>query len=1112
MIKKISYPLLVGLGLFVALGSVPLAAEVPNEKDLQTRIDDVKKLEQTDATKNLLQTLEETQSLLTRITKQKSDNDALEKEIADSRAALKISKANLEKLNSVTVATVDSLAKQSINDLQKAYQAAQAQQDTLQQELTALNAKLVAQNSAPDKAQTALTTNAARKQEINNQLANTNISAETKVKLETELALIEQQNIYNQNLLRGSEDLSLLYTSQLEEKKLAQQNLQTELTNLQTAINDKLVEESKSKVEQATQSQQESSKTTTNHTILNELAFNTRISQELLKQTTEMSQLSQDNLRIKNVLDNLQQTQRNIDEQISSLQGTLILSRIINKQRQSLPQDQIVKGLSKQIADLRVRIFDISEAKDAITNINTYIAKLEKNEKTPFTNKEREQLNEIIQERSKMLSELVKSLNNQLNLSINIELNQQQVQTISDTLQQKLQQQSFWVKSNNPIDWDWFTHVIPTAHSQINELSKKFDFSNWRENIWPAGILISALSLLAGLILRRKESIKQRLTQINNSMKTVKTDSQWNTPLAMFWVIVLCLPSTFMFLTLFILVTYICFLEPMEVWPWGLKMAGYWLYFSFLVAMLRPNGLAFRHFNMPQKSNESFRKMLKRSMWITALLLNTSIFTNLELGIAYDVIGQIMTITVLTIMVFIIAPGFRQAISTYQDVAEKEESQHNTLLTLARIVLLLAPIALIVLIVLGYYYTSLVLIEHLISTYIVVICWIILRNVLYRAFSVSARRLAYRRLQEKREQALAKSATEQVNVSEDDVPIELRDDSIAVSVINTQMLKVTDFLLWVGLFVLFYWVWSDLITVAYYLNGVTLWQQATTTGAGTVMESITLLNLLIAVVILVVTYVLVRNLSGLLETLVFSNLKLSQGTPYTVTTLLTYLLIVLGASFAFATLGVSWTKLQWLFTALSVGLGFGMQEIFANFVSGIIILFERPVRVGDMVTIGSFNGTVSKIRIRATTLIDADKKEVIVPNKAFITERIVNWALTNSMTRLVVSVGVAYGSDLNLVKKLLLQAAEENESVLKDPAPAAYFLSFGASTLDHELRVYVGQLGDRTRTIDALNRRINELFAQNNIDIAFNQLDIFIKNRDTSEEVKWASEPLTNKK
>ena len=182
---------------------------------------------------------------------------------------------------------------------------------------------------------------------------------------------------------------------------------------------------------------------------------------------------------------------------------------------------------------------------------------------------------------------------------------------------------------------------------------------------------------------------------------------------------------------------------------------------------------------------------------------------------------------------------------------------------------------------------------------------------------------------------------------------------------------------------------------------------------------------------------------------------------------------------------------------------FGMQEIFANFVSGIILLFERPIRVGDTVTINGVTGTVAKIRIRAITMIDPDRKEVIVPNKSFVTGQVINWALSNTVTRLVVSVGVAYGSDLDLVKRLLLQAAHEQPSVLKDPEPRALFLTFGASTLDHELRVYVGQVSERNDTLDALNRRVNELFAENNIDIAFNQLDIFIKNKDTGEEIPF---------
>ncbi|WP_150539107.1 mechanosensitive channel MscK [Actinobacillus vicugnae] len=1113
MIKRLFNTFLFSM-LFALASQVGWAADLPTEKDLQAQINEAKKLEQNDSNKTLIHDLEETQSLLAQISKQKADNEALEKSIKTSQQVLKASQAAITKQKSVQVPSVDTLSQRSLVELQKAQANAQVQNDTIQQALTDINAKLVVQNAVPDKAQTTLMNNASRKQEINTLLADANTSNVRKTKLEAELVLLELQNGYNQLLLGGSDDLTALYNSQLEEQRVAQQNVQTELANLQEAINAKLVEDSKNKVEQATQSQQKNINSETNPRIVKELNLNTKISETLLAQTTEMAQLSQDNLRIKGVLDNLQQTQRNIEEQISSLQGTLVLSRIINKQRQSLPQDQMVKGLSKQIADLRVRVFDMTEFKDAISDPNAYIAQLEKEEKVTFSEKEKAQLKTILTERSTILAEVIKSLNNQLNLSINIELNQQQVQTISDTLQKKLEQQSFWVKSNSPMDLDWFKNFLPMAGFQLNDLAKKFDFSNWQDNVVPASLLELLLALGIFLIIRRKEQIKQRLTKINNSMKTVETDSQWNTPKAIFWTLILCLPSTFAFLIAFILVTYICFFDPTEVWPWGLKMAGYWFYFAFMAAMLRPNGIGFRHFNMPQKSNAVFLDILKRSVWVIGLMLNTAVLSNVtNMGIAYDVLGEAFSIIVLISIVFIVAPGFRQAISTYQNVAEKdEESPRNVLLNIVRAILLLAPIALIVLIVLGYYYTSLVIIEHLVSTYFAVITWIILRNVFYRTFNIASRRLAYRRLQEKREQLQAKASSNEAQViqSESDI-LELHDDTMAVSEIKNQMLKVTDMLLWATLFGLLYWVWSDLITVAYYLNGVTLWQQATETANGVVMESITLLNLLVAFVILFITYVLIRNLSGLLEALVFSNLKLSQGTPYTITTLLTYLLIMLGAVFAFATLGMSWSKLQWLFTALSVGLGFGMQEIFANFVSGIIILFERPVRIGDMITIGDFNGTVSKIRIRATTLIDVDKKEVIVPNKAFITERIVNWALTSSMTRLVISVGVAYGSDLDLVKRLLLQAAEEHPSVLKEPAPAVYFLTFGASTLDHELRVHVGQISERTTTIDELNRRINQLFAEHNIEIAFNQLDIFIKNQETNEEVKWATEKFNDK-
>jgi potassium efflux system protein len=166
-------------------------------------------------------------------------------------------------------------------------------------------------------------------------------------------------------------------------------------------------------------------------------------------------------------------------------------------------------------------------------------------------------------------------------------------------------------------------------------------------------------------------------------------------------------------------------------------------------------------------------------------------------------------------------------------------------------------------------------------------------------------------------------------------------------------------------------------------------------------------------------------------------------------------------------------------------------------VSGLIILFEKPVRIGDVVTIGNLSGTVSRIRIRATTIIDFDHKEIIVPNKTFVTDLLVNWTLTDTVTRVTIKVGVAYGSDLDRVRSLLLKIAAENPRVLKEPEPMVVFLQFGASTLDHELRVHVRELADRNAAVDEINRRIDRAFREQGIDIAFNQVEVTLRGADS---------------
>jgi potassium efflux system protein len=307
--------------------------------------------------------------------------------------------------------------------------------------------------------------------------------------------------------------------------------------------------------------------------------------------------------------------------------------------------------------------------------------------------------------------------------------------------------------------------------------------------------------------------------------------------------------------------------------------------------------------------------------------------------------------------------------------------------------------------------------------------------------------------------------------------------------------------------VLVYLVWSDLISATSYLDSVTLWEYNAGSSDNPQLAAMSAADVLGALVIVVFTVTLARNLPGLLEILILSRIDLRQGSSYAITTLLSYTIVSIGIISGLSALGVSWNKLQWLVAALGVGLGFGLQEIFANFVSGLIILFERPVRIGDVVTIGDLSGTVNRIRIRATTITDFDRKEIIVPNKTFVTEQLINWSLNDTVTRIIIRVGVAYGSDLAKVRELLLDIATNNSRVLKEPEPMVLFLNFGNSTLDHELRVHVRELMDRNQAIDEINREIDRQFREHDIEIAFRQIDLNLRNSEGLEQLVKRLQP-----
>ena len=1028
------------------------------------------------------QNLELTKHFNEQTLKQKADFAVLEKQLqALPQDLAQVQKRTIENKKEVDAVSENSFNSLSLADLIKQQERIEADLQSVQSQLLALDAQISNDRNLLKNNQRLLNENSVRLQEINRvkSLPPQSHLPNAMERWDAEIRFIEESNRYNNLLSNNAERLIAFDEAKRSEAAARQALMQKQLSVLQEVLNTKRLEDSEQKAKDV--ASQRIASSIENFLITDELDHNKELSQFLVQQTKKLNTLSHDDLRMRNVLESLTQTQRNIDEQISALQGTLVLSKVINKQKQTLPTEKINNNLAKSISNVRVNLFEYSQQRDELYNIDDYVRNLTHNLEEPLTNEENSALNNILKERQKLLDEIIKSLNSQLNLSITIENNQRQALAIGDALQRKLQQQSFWVNSNNPIDFAWLKAFPALAFAEVGVLTDYVGIENVQPNLLSTVLFTSIFLLIALLINWKKSAIKDRLASLASRVNTLTNDSHWLTPEAMFWTILLALPSTLIFFTAYNAIGFLFFNDPIAIGRWGVRVTLYWWFFATMLSLLRPNGLAFRHFGMPQESNRIFQRIIKQSIWIVGLLLVSSIPSQIdEIGYLNDAIGQVMSIIALALCLFVVRPLLNRAIREYQK-AKKEEGTTNTsisLFRLLRLILVIVPISLIILIILGYYYTAVYLITHLLNSYFVILLWVFGRYFAYRFVAISARRLAYRRLQDKRrklrEQVLENGTKE--------------DETIKLSVVNQQIYRVTDLIGWVVLFVSLYVIWSDLISVAYYLDGVILWES----NEGNQVESVTLLNLMRASLYVVITYVLIKNITGILEVTVFSKIPLSKGTPQTIITMLTYVIVTFGSVSAFSALGISWTKIQWIFTALSVGLGFGVREIFGSFVSGSILLFERPIRVGDKVTVGQYTGIITKIRLRSTTLLNSDHMEVVLPNQAFVTDRFINWTLNNTITRLQIFFKVSYDTDLDLMQRLLLQAVNEAPKVLSEPKVEINMLHFGDNALEHELLVFVGELGDRIETMNFLQYRINQLFRENGIRFALNQLDVHL--------------------
>lgn len=1044
-------------------------------------LSDVEKRDLQELYQNTITFLQRTQAI-------ERDQEALRKQVAEAPTQIREIRQRIERAQP---ADLDKLRagyeRQPLADLERQLAERVARMFAMQNELTTINSELIAAQTRPERTQASVASNQAREQALSEQIRTTQRQADTPLN-QARLAMLraEQRSLQrNSELLRQrlAANATLQDLAVQRRDLLAQQigDIETEIQLLQDVIDELRLSQSEQAVSEASLLGDVS-----NLQLREQGNLNRQLSEELLRATTQIGDLTRRNIQTKQQIDSLTQIETALEQQISVLEGSVLLSRILHQQKAALPQMRFDANLADYIADLRLRQFELNQLREDLANPAAYLDRLLHRLPEEQRSALRADLEQAINSRVGLVEQLSNNINNLLTMAITLQMNQRQLQQLSGALNRTIEDQLFWVASNRPVDRVWFAGLPAAFASQWAAIQPIEQFLKLGGALTGNLFWLAVIVLLVSLYLWRLPALSRQLAQLHADVGHFRRDSTRHTPKALLLTALSVIPVPLVLSGLGMVLT--AGDEPiMPAFGAALsQLALAWFMLHLMYRVFDPGGIATRHFHWNHELVNRLHVLIRRVVWVLLpLVLVVTLGERRPEHLNDDVIGRMTMIIALLVLAFMLGR-----------LMYRSEPLYNSRVVhfSATVILTLAPLILAGIVAYGYTYTAVRLTDRFIATLYLIILWMLVEGAIVRNLSVVGRRLAYQRALSRREAEQAARDTGEPELAVD-IP------ELDIQQINQQSLRLTRMGLIVVFGVLVYFVWADLISAASYLQSVTLWEYNTGSAESPLMAPLSAGDLLSALIMIVVTLSLARNLPGMLDLVVLSKLQLRQGSSYAITTLLSYGIVSIGLFSALSTFGVSWNKLQWLVAALGVGLGFGLQEIFANFVSGLIILFERPVRIGDVVTIGNLSGTVNKIRIRATTITDFDRKEIIVPNKTFVTNQLINWSLNDTITRVTLKVGVAYGSDLAKVKELMLGIAEKNPRVLKDPAPMVLFLNFGDSTLDHELRIHVRELGDRNQAIDEINRQIDAQFREAGIEIAFRQMDINLRNSEGLERL-----------
>ncbi|MBM4090171.1 MAG: mechanosensitive ion channel [Planctomycetes bacterium] len=728
---------------------------------------------------------------------------------------------------------------------------------------------------------------------------------------------------------------------------------------------------------------------------------------------------------------------------------------------------------------------------------------------------------EVLERKREYLDSLIRNSNTYFDTLVELDTTEQQIIVLVEQYQQYIDQRVLWIRSGNLLTSEWrpdsSDHWFTSGRRWL-EVPQRL-WSDFRKNplLYPVALLVLAV------LHQRRRHFRRELRQIGEAAQrpTCRHFGPTLRALALTFGLAALWPGFVGFIAWRLNVAAQGELFAKAV-GYGLGcLCAMWLPLELFRQICHAQGLAEAHFGWPSSATQLLRGNLRLLILLgLPLTFVTSTFFTSDPSHGRDAIERTCFILEAAVFALFIRRVLRPGGGVFKEyIAYHQGGWIDRLEYFWFWLGVTGPLLLAGLAFWGYYYTAQVLSWRLYATMCFVAALVLVRAMLLRLILVRRRKLS---IEQARERASAAAqAGEQTTAMPAGIVTEQPQADLSAHSLQTQRLLTTGMLATtlVGLWL----IWVEVLPALSMLDRWPLWTITTTVHAAETRAlpttrpnldqppaaepaaepaatptryqrtSITFSNVALAVLIAVITFVSARNVPGLLEISVLQRLPLDASVRYAVTSLVSYGIVLLGAIVACSNIGLRWSQIQWLATALTFGLAFGLQEIFANFMAGLIILFERPIRVGDIVTVDNVSGVVSRIRIRATSITNWDRKEYVVPNKEFITGRLLNWTLSDQVNRIVINVGIAYGSDTEKAREVLLRIANEHPLILKEPKSMATFENFGDNSLNLTLRTFLPNMENRLQVIHDLHTAIDKQFRQAGIEIAFPQRDLHIR-------------------